>query len=53
MMMRLNGSLRRRKRHWRGLFQAVKEEHGKALPADLERFILLAELSGGSGGCRE
>jgi hypothetical protein len=27
----------------------VTEEHGKVLPAALERFILLVELSGGSG----
>ncbi|MGX9727066.1 MAG: hypothetical protein ACTFAK_07010 [Candidatus Electronema sp. VV] len=33
-----------------GGWQAVTKEHGKPLPADLERFILLAELSGGSGG---
>ncbi|MGR0481693.1 MAG: hypothetical protein ACTFAL_09890 [Candidatus Electronema sp. V4] len=33
----------------------MKEERGKALPADLERFILLAEVSGGygSGGVME
>jgi len=28
---------------------AVKEERGKILSADLERFILLTEVSGGSG----
>ena len=35
---------------WKGAAgRAVTEEHGKVLPAALERFILLVELSGGSG----
>jgi hypothetical protein len=50
MMMRLTGLIKAQDEALKeAAGRAVTEEHGKVLPADLEWFILLAELSGGSG----